>query len=62
MELEEHSVEELPENCQNCGTALTAQEKETALEEGASMVLCTTCAAEASTLSSDDAEDFEAAE
>jgi hypothetical protein len=62
VELEERSVEELPENCQNCGTPLTAQEKATALEEGASMVLCTTCAAEASALPVDDAEDFEAAE
>ena len=60
MELEEHSVEQLPENCQNCGTALTAQEKATALEEGASMVLCTTCAAEASALPDDEADDFEA--
>jgi hypothetical protein len=58
MELEERSVEQLPENCQNCGTALTAQEKATALEEGASVVLCTTCAAEASAVP-DEAEELE---
>jgi hypothetical protein len=58
MELEERSVEQLPENCQNCGTPLTAKEKATALEEGASVVLCTTCAAEASA-TPDESEDFE---
>ena len=58
MELEERSVEQLPENCQNCGTALTAQEKATALEEGASVVLCTTCAAEASAVA-DEGEELE---
>jgi hypothetical protein len=59
VELEEHSLEQLPEKCQSCGTALTEKEKATALEEGASMVLCTTCATEASALPSDEAEDFE---
>ena len=51
MELEERSVEQLPDRCENCGTELTPQEKATALEEGVSVVLCTTCAAEASPLS-----------
>jgi hypothetical protein len=60
MELEERSVEQLPDRCENCGTALTPQEKETALEEGMSVVLCTTCAAEASALPADEGEDFEA--
>jgi predicted RNA-binding Zn-ribbon protein involved in translation (DUF1610 family) len=59
VELEENSLEKLPENCQSCGTALTEKEKATALEEGASVVLCTTCAAEASALPAEDAEDFE---
>jgi predicted RNA-binding Zn-ribbon protein involved in translation (DUF1610 family) len=59
VELEEHSLEQLPENCQSCGTALTRQEKATALEEGASMVLCTTCATEASALPAEEAEEFE---
>ena len=58
MELEERSVEQLPDRCENCGTALTAKEKATALEEGMSVVLCTTCAAEAS--AAPDEEDAEA--
>ena len=60
MELEERSIEQLPDRCENCGTSLTADEKATALEEGVSVVLCTTCAAEASALPEDEAEDFEA--
>jgi ribosome-binding protein aMBF1 (putative translation factor) len=59
MELEERSVEQLPDRCENCGTELTAKEKETVLEEGASLALCTTCAAEASALPGDESEDFE---
>ena len=59
MELEERSVEQLPDRCGNCGTELTAEEKATALEEGASLVLCTTCATEASALPGDESEDFE---
>ena len=59
MELEERSVEQLPDNCQNCGTPLTAKEKATVLEEGASLALCTTCAAEASALPEEESEDFE---
>lgn len=50
MGLEERTIETLPERCQNCGATLTDQEKRTALEEGATVVLCTTCAAEASAL------------
>jgi hypothetical protein len=50
MGLEERTIEQLPERCQNCGATLTEQEKRTALEEGATVVLCTTCAAEASAL------------
>jgi hypothetical protein len=46
VELEERSVETLPERCQNCGTALTEREKEVALERGSGVVLCTACAAE----------------
>ena len=60
MDLEERTVEQLPDRCQNCGTELTAKEKATVLEEGASVVLCTTCAAEASALPIDEAEEFEA--
>lgn len=50
MGLEERTIETLPDRCQNCGATLTEQEKRTALEEGATVVLCTTCAAEASAL------------
>jgi len=46
MDLEERSIEELPGRCQNCGAKLTDAEKQTALESGAALVLCTTCAAE----------------
>ena len=59
MELEERSIEQLPDRCESCGTALTAREKETALEEGVSMVLCSTCAAEAAALPEDESADFE---
>jgi len=58
VELEEKTVEELPERCQNCGATLTDAEKATALEEGAALVLCTTCTAEAEPLPEDEAEDF----
>jgi hypothetical protein len=46
VNLEERSIEELPERCENCGAPLTDAEKQTALESGTSVVLCTTCAAE----------------
>jgi hypothetical protein len=42
MELEERSVETLPERCQNCGTPLTEAEKAAALEDPGPVVLCTT--------------------
>jgi DNA-directed RNA polymerase subunit RPC12/RpoP len=48
MELEERTIEQLPDRCQNCGARLTDAEKQTALTEGPpnGLVLCTTCAAE----------------
>lgn len=48
MELEERTIEQLPDRCQNCGAKLTDAEKNTALTEGppSGLVLCTTCAAE----------------
>ena len=58
MELEERTVEQLPDRCENCGTQLTAQEKATALEEGMQVVLCTTCAAEVAA-TPDEGEEFE---
>ncbi len=56
MELEERSIEELPERCQSCGATLTRDEKQRILDEGASAALCTTCAAEALTTSDEDSE------
>jgi hypothetical protein len=47
VDLEERSIETLPEHCENCGATLTDQEKQLALERGTGPVLCTTCAAEA---------------
>ena len=52
MDLEERSIEELPDRCQNCGAKLTDAEKQTALESGAGLVLCT-CAAEQVPLAED---------
>jgi hypothetical protein len=48
MELEERTIEQLPDRCQNCGARLTDAEKQAALTEGPAggLVLCTTCAAE----------------
>ena len=48
MDLEERTLESLPGRCESCGTRLTDAEKQTALESGASPVLCATCAAEQS--------------
>jgi hypothetical protein len=47
MDLEERSIESLPERCENCGTALTDAEKAAALDLAADApVLCTTCSVE----------------
>jgi hypothetical protein len=46
VDLEERTIEQLPDRCQNCGTPLTEAEKVAALEGAASLVLCTTCASE----------------
>ena len=54
MELEEHTIEELPERCENCGATLTAVEKQRILDEGASAALCTTCAGELTPLAEQD--------
>jgi hypothetical protein len=48
MDLEERTLESLPDRCESCGATLTDAEKQTALESGASPVLCATCAAEQS--------------
>jgi hypothetical protein len=46
MELEERTIEQLPDRCENCGATLTTVEKQRILDEGASAALCTTCAGE----------------
>jgi hypothetical protein len=48
MRLEERTIEQLPDRCQNCGATLTDAEKNTALTEGppSGLVLCKICAAE----------------
>jgi hypothetical protein len=47
MELEERTIESLPERCENCGASLTDAEKRRILDDGATVALCTTCAVEA---------------
>ncbi|OLE36289.1 MAG: hypothetical protein AUG48_07905 [Actinobacteria bacterium 13_1_20CM_3_68_9] len=59
MELEERSIEELPERCESCGATLTAAEKQRILDDGTSVALCTTCAAEAVALGDEDSEEGE---
>lgn len=48
MDLEERTIEQLPDRCQNCGAELTDEEKQSALTEGTASgaVLCKICAAE----------------
>jgi hypothetical protein len=46
MELEERSIEDLPERCENCGATLTDGEKQRILDEGTGAALCTVCATE----------------
>ena len=58
VELEERTIEQLPDRCDNCGARLTDAEKQTALTEGppGGRVLCTTCAAEVVPLAEDEEE------
>jgi hypothetical protein len=60
MDLEERTIEQLPDRCQDCGAKLTDAEKRTALTEGppSGLVLCTTCAAEVVPI--DEVEELEA--
>jgi Zn finger protein HypA/HybF involved in hydrogenase expression len=46
VDLEERTIESLPARCENCGAELTDAEKQRILDEGATLALCTTCAAE----------------
>lgn len=59
MDLEERTIEELPERCENCGATLTQAEKQRILDEGATAALCTTCAMEVAPLAEEE-EDAEA--
>jgi hypothetical protein len=56
MDLEEHTIADLPSRCESCGATLTDAEKEAALERGTVPVLCTTCAAEAEAALAEDVE------
>jgi hypothetical protein len=60
MELEERTIEQLPERCENCGATLTRAEKQRILDEGASLALCTICAAEAAAVPDAEGEEGEA--
>jgi hypothetical protein len=57
MELEERSIEELPERCESCGATLTAAEKQRILDDESSLALCTTCAAEAIAIGDEESEE-----
>jgi hypothetical protein len=59
-DLEERTIESLPERCESCGATLTAAEKQRILDDGAQVALCTACAAEATALP-EDTEDADAA-
>jgi hypothetical protein len=58
VDLEERTIEQLPDDCQNCGATLTDAEKQTALTEGTASgaVLCKICAAEQVSLDEDEGE------
>lgn len=60
MELEERSIEQLPERCDSCGATLTRAEKQRILDEGASLALCTICATEATAAADDEVDEGEA--
>ena len=61
MDLEERTIESLPDRCESCGATLTAAEKQRILDEGATLALCTTCAAESSALPEEELGDADAA-
>lgn len=45
-DLDERTLADLPDRCENCGTTLTTAEKKIALETGKTPVLCSICTAE----------------
>jgi hypothetical protein len=59
VELEERTIEELPERCENCGATLTAPEKQRILDEGAAIALCTICAGETAPIPDEGTEEGE---
>jgi hypothetical protein len=54
MDLEERTIETLPERCENCGATLTAAEKQRILDDGATAALCATCAMELTPLADEE--------
>ncbi len=58
MELEERSIEDLPERCENCGATLTGAEKQRILDDGEGAALCTICATEMDSVSEGDEEEL----
>jgi RNase P subunit RPR2 len=56
VELEERSIEELPERCESCGATLTPPEKQRIHDDSSSVALCTTCAAEQVPLAEEEGE------
>ena len=62
MDLEERTIEQLPDRCQNCGAELTDAEKQTALTEGtrSGRVLCAVCASEVVPLEEEEEAEAEA--
>jgi hypothetical protein len=61
MDLEERSIEHLPDRCESCGATLTNAEKQAALERGGTPVLCANCAAEQVPVAEDETGDPDAA-
>jgi len=60
VDLEERTIESLPEQCENCGATLTDAEKQRILDEETPLALCTTCAAEADAVPYDVADESDA--
>ncbi len=58
MALEERTIEDLPERCENCGATLTDSEKQRILDEDAGAAFCTICATEMDTVSEGDEEEW----
>jgi hypothetical protein len=55
MALEERTIEDLPERCENCGATLTDSEKQRILDDDAGAAICAT---EMDTVSEGDEEEL----